>query len=287
MDFPDISPIIYQFPTMDIFGYEFAPALRWYGLMYLLGFVAAWWLGNLRAKRQDLAASNGGWTSEQVSDFLFYCFLGVILGGRIGYVVFYHMDLWLKDFMYLFKIHEGGMSFHGGLIGVALGSLYFAYKTKKSFFEVADFVAPLAPLGLFFGRIGNFINGELWGREASADFFLGIRFPTDDKGLLRHPSQLYEALSEGLLLFIILWIFTSKPRPRKAASGIFLLGYGASRFVVEYFREPDSHLADVSEIITRGQVLCLPMILIGGYLLFSAYKNVSNAKQPNLKGKSA
>ncbi len=258
MDFPEIDPVIFSIGPVS---------LHWYGFMYLLGFIAAWLLGNYRAKQP-----NSGWNTDMVSDMLFYAFLGVIIGGRFGYVVFYHMDLWLKDFWYLFKIYEGGMSFHGGLIGVMVALIYFAKKNKKTFFEVADFVAPLAPLGIMFGRLGNFINGELWGREASEGFFLAMRFPADEKGLLRHPSQLYESFSEGLVLFLILWFYSAKPRPTKAVSGLFLLGYGAFRFVVEYFREPDAHLAAVSQVITRGQVLCLPMIVAGLFLMVMAYK---------------
>lgn len=258
MDFPQIDPIIFKIGPV---------ALHWYGFMYLLGFIAAWVLGNYRAKQP-----NSGWTKDMVADFLFYAFLGVIIGGRFGYVVFYHMDLWAKDFLYLFKIWEGGMSFHGGLIGVFIACWYFARKNKFSLFEVTDFVVPLAPLGIMFGRLGNFINGELWGREASADFFLAMRFPADPEGKLRHPSQLYESFFEGLVLFIIVWFFSSKPRPTRAVSGVFLFGYGFFRFIIEYFREPDAHLADVSEIITRGQVLCLPMIVLGLFLMVSAYK---------------
>ncbi|WP_376707932.1 prolipoprotein diacylglyceryl transferase [Kangiella sp. TOML190] len=258
MDFPQIDPVIFSIGPLS---------LHWYGFMYLLGFITAWLLGNYRAKQ-----ANSGWTKDMVADFLFYAFLGVIIGGRLGYVLFYHMDLWQQDFWYLFKITEGGMSFHGGLLGVLGAVFYFARKNQMRFWQVGDFIAPLAPLGLLFGRLGNFINGELWGREASADFFLGMRFPADSEGLIRHPSQLYEAFFEGLVLFIILWLYSAKPRPTKAVSGVFLLGYGGFRFVIEYFREPDSHLAAVSEIITRGQLLCLPMVALGLYLIISAYK---------------
>lgn len=259
MEYPQIDPVIVKIGPLS---------LNWYGLMYLIGFVAAWYLGNKRADKP-----NSGWTRDQVADFLFYGFVGVIIGGRLGYVLFYHFELWQKDFLYLFKIWEGGMSFHGGLIGVIAGCLFFAKKSKKSFFEVGDFVAPLAPLGLMFGRIGNFINGELWGRQASSDFFLAMRFPTDSKGLLRHPSQLYEAFFEGLILFLLVWFYSSKPRPTKAVSGLFLLGYGTFRFGVEFFREPDAHLGKVISWLTMGQVLCVPMILGGLYLMMSAYRN--------------
>ncbi|MCW9027399.1 MAG: prolipoprotein diacylglyceryl transferase [Kangiella sp.] len=254
-------------PTIDPIIFEIGPiALRWYGLMYLLGFITAWVLGNYRATRP-----NSGWTKDQVADFLFYAFIGVIIGGRIGYVLFYGLEWWKQDFWYLFKIWEGGMSFHGGMLGVAGGAWYFARKSKKSFFEVTDFIIPLVPLGLMFGRIGNFINGELWGREASADFFLGMRFPGDQLGLLRHPSQLYEALFEGLVLFIILWFYSAKPRPRMAVSGLFLLGYGVARFSIEFFREPDAHLGEIISWLTMGQVLSAPMIVAGLILMVMAY----------------
>ncbi|NVK21917.1 MAG: prolipoprotein diacylglyceryl transferase [Kangiellaceae bacterium] len=266
MDFPKIDPIIFEIGPL---------ALRWYGLMYLLGFIAAWVLGNYRATQPFANGQSRGWTKDQVADFLFYAFLGVIIGGRVGYVLFYGMEWWKQDFWYLFKINEGGMSFHGGLLGVIVGVMYFARRSKKNFFEVADFITPLAPLGLLFGRIGNFINGELWGREASPDFFFAMRFPDDRLGLLRHPSQLYEALFEGLILFIILWLYSAKQRPRRAVSGLFLLGYGAFRFAIEFFREPDEHLGKVISWLTMGQVLCVPMILLGAYLLYTAY----NSKQ--------
>ncbi|MRX28089.1 prolipoprotein diacylglyceryl transferase [Kangiella sp. HZ709] len=265
---PKIDPVIFSIDAFELFGFTIGPiALHWYGLMYLLGFIAAWLLGNYRANKP-----NSGWTKDMVADFLFYAFLGVIVGGRFGYVVFYHMDLWLKDFWYLFKIWEGGMSFHGGLIGVAVACWYFARKNKMGFFKITDFIIPLVPLGLLFGRFGNFINGELWGRQASEDFIFGMKFHTDPEQLTRHPSQLYESFFEGLVLFVMVWFYSAKPRPTKAVSGLFLLGYGFFRFMIEYFREPDAHLAAVSEFITRGQVLCLPMIGIGLWLMISAYK---------------
>lgn len=263
MDFPQIDPVIFSIGPIS---------LHWYGFMYLLGFVAAWLLGNYRASQTLPNGGNRGWTKDMVADFLFYAFLGVIVGGRVGYVIFYHMDLWQQDFWYLFKIWEGGMSFHGGLIGVVVACWYFARKNNKTLFQVADFIAPLAPLGIMFGRLGNFINGELWGREASADFALGMRFPNDPLGLIRHPSQLYESFFEGLVLFIIVWFYSAKPRPAKAVSGLFLLGYGSFRFMIEYFREPDSHLAAVSEVITRGQLLSLPLVAVGLFLMIVAYR---------------
>jgi len=261
MDFPIIDPVIVAIGPV---------ALRWYGLMYLLGFLAAWWLGSVRAKR-----SGSGWTSEQLSDFLFYGFLGVVIGGRIGYVFFYQFDLFLDNPFYLIRIWEGGMSFHGGLLGVLVAFFWYGHGHKRTFFDVADFIAPLVPPGLFFGRIGNFINAELWGREAGPDVPWAFRFPTDSEHLLRHPSQLYEALLEGLLLFLVLWLFSRQPKPRMAVSGLFSLGYGGFRFIVEYFREPDAHLGLQALGLSRGQWLCVPLIVLGLGLLVLAYRRAA------------
>ncbi|WMS85752.1 prolipoprotein diacylglyceryl transferase [Pleionea litopenaei] len=272
MEFPYIDPVIFH-----IAG---PVALRWYALAYLVGLGAAWWFGVKRAQRPGSL-----WTSEEISDFVFYGFLGVVIGGRFGYVLFYHFDLFLQNPLYLFKIHEGGMSFHGGMLGVVAAFGYFAWRTKKSFWSLADFIAPLAPIGLGAGRLGNFINGELWGREVGdPDFPLGIRFTCnlekapwytgcDTENLLRHPSQLYEFVLEGVVLFIILFWFSAKPRPRKAVAGLFSLGYGSFRFFVEYFREPDEHLKHMAEWLTMGQVLSAPMILLGIVLLVWAYRD--------------
>ena len=258
MDLPVIDPIIFSIGPV---------ALRWYGLMYLLGFLCAWWLGNYRARQ-----TNSGWTSEQVSDMLFYGFLGVILGGRIGYVLFYQIGQLAHDPLYLLRIWEGGMSFHGGLLGVLVAFWWYGYKQKRGFFGVADFFAPLVAPGLFFGRIGNFINGELWGREAGEGALLAIRFPQDPDGLYRHPSQLYEAALEGLVLFVLVWWFSAKPKPRMAVSGVFALGYGSFRFIVEYFREPDAHLGLGAFALSRGQWLSMPLIVIGILFLLMAYR---------------
>lgn len=258
MDFPIIDPIIFSIGPI---------ALRWYGLMYLLGFATAYWLGTRRSK-----LANSPFTAEQFSDLLFNGFLGVVIGGRVGYVLFYQFDQFLANPLYLIRIWEGGMSFHGGLLGVMVAFAWTARKLKLNYFTVADFVAPLVPPGLFFGRIGNFINAELWGREAGPEVPWAMRFHTDDLHLLRHPSQLYEALLEGLLLFIIIYGFSAKSRPRMAVSGVFALGYGAFRFIVEYFREPDAHLGLQALGLSRGQWLCLPLILLGLALIVIAYR---------------
>jgi len=256
-----------QFPQIDPIIFSIGPiALRWYGLMYLLGFLGAMMLGNARADRP-----NSGWTREQVSDLLFYGFLGVILGGRMGYVLFYHFDYFLADPLYLFKVWEGGMSFHGGLIGVIVALFIFARSTNKKLLELGDFVAPLVPLGLGFGRIGNFINGELWGRVTDVPW--AMVFPGGGP-LARHPSQLYQAALEGFCLFIILYLFSRKPRPLGMASGIFLFGYGVCRFIIEFFRAPDAHLeslvADYS--LSMGQFLTIPMLLVGAFLIYRGIK---------------
>lgn len=264
------------FPTIDPIIFQLGPvALRWYGLMYLIGFIAALFLANRAADR-----SQGLWTREQVSDLLFYGFLGVVLGGRIGYVFFYQFELFLAEPSYLLKIWEGGMSFHGGLLGVITAIAIFAYKTNKPFLAVGDFVAPLVPIGLGMGRIGNFINAELWGRQT--DVAWAFIFPTDAKQVPRHPSQLYEFFLEGLVLFLILYYLTRKPRTLGLASGVFLIGYGAFRMFVELFREPDEHLGFIFSYISMGQILSLPMVIAGVALIVYGAK-----KQQQLTAKEA
>ena len=254
IQFPQIDPIIFQIGPV---------ALRWYGMMYLLGFLGALMLGNARADRP-----NSGWTREQVSDLLFYGFLGVILGGRIGYVLFYHFDYFLANPLYLFKVWEGGMSFHGGLIGVIIALVIFARSVNKKMLELGDFVSPLVPLGLGFGRIGNFINGELWGRVSDVPW--AMVFPGGGP-LARHPSQLYQAALEGFCLFLVLYLFSRKPRPMGMVSGLFLFGYGVSRFIIEFFREPDAHLGLLTFNLSMGQLLTIPMLAIGLFLMINGY----------------
>lgn len=247
---PEISPYIFQ-----IGG--FGPT--WYGLMYVIGFMLGYWLAQHRAKQLP------DWTEEQVSDLLTYAVLGVILGGRIGYVLFYQWETFLANPAYLFKITEGGMSFHGGLLGVIFALWLFARKHHKRWLAVGDFVAPLFPIGLFFGRIGNFINAELWGKVTDVPW--GVVFPTGGP-LARHPSQLYEALLEGLVLFIAVFIYSRKQPPVGRLSGLFLLGYGLSRFVVEFVRVPDEHIGYIAfDWLTKGQLLSLPMVIVGLFLL--------------------
>ncbi|MFM4707877.1 prolipoprotein diacylglyceryl transferase [Aeromonas caviae] len=259
------------FSQIDPVAFSLGPlSVRWYGLMYLFGFAFAMWLAGRRAD-----APNSGWTRNEVSDLLFYGFLGVILGGRIGYVLFYNFDLFLADPTYLFKIWTGGMSFHGGLIGVITAMIWFAHKTQRHFFIVADFVAPLIPFGLGVGRIGNFMNGELWGRVTDVPW--AIIFPEAGPEP-RHPSQLYQFALEGVVLFIILNLFWRKHPPRGAISGMFLLFYGLFRFLVEFVRQPDSQLGLYFNEISMGQILSTPMIVAGGLMVWAAYK------QPRLFG---
>ena len=258
LTYPDISPVAVDFGPVVI---------HWYGLTYLFGFIAVWWLGNLRARRAD-----SGWKPEEVADMLFYGALGVILGGRVGYILFYNFGLFVDDPLMLFRIWQGGMSFHGGMLGVFVAMWLFGRKTGRSFFQVTDFMAPFVPIGLGAGRLGNFINGELWGRPT--DLPWGMVFPFVDQRP-RHPSMLYEALFEGLVLFIILWVYSSKSRPLRAVSGMFMLFYGLFRFSVEFVRQPDAHLGFVAfDWVTMGHVLSAPMILYGIYLLVYAYRPV-------------
>lgn len=253
-------------PDFDPIAISVGPvSIHWYGIMYLLGFAAGWWTGWRRAARPG-----SGFEPQAVSDLLFYIALGVIAGGRLGYMAFYQAGAFLQEPWSVFAIWYGGMSFHGGLIGVIVAVAVYAHRTARHPLAVFDFLAPLIPPGLFFGRIGNFINQELWGRVTDVPW--AVQFHT--AGLTpRHPSQLYEAALEGLLLFAVLLWFSAKPRPRGAVCGLFLLGYGGFRFLVEFYREPDSHLGVVAfDWMTMGQLLCLPMIGLGLYLLARGYK---------------
>ena len=255
--FPEFDPIIFSIGPIS---------LRWYGTMYLLGFIFAVWLCGKRSQRY-------GWNKEQVSDLFFAGFMGVILGGRIGYVLFYNFEYFMQDPLYIFKIWTGGMSFHGGLLGVMAAVLWYGYKNNRSFFAIMDFVAPVVPFGLGAGRLGNFINGELWGRVTDVPW--AMIFPTG--GIMpRHPSQLYEVALEGIALFIVLNLFIRNKRPQGSVSGMFLLFYGLFRFIIEYFREPDEQLGLFAGGISMGQILSTPMILGGIGLIVWAYKRNGN-----------
>lgn len=248
-----------QFPQISPYIFELGPVKpTWYGMMYVVGFGLGYWAARYRARHDPR------WPVALISDLLTYIMIGVIAGGRVGYVLFYGMGNWAKDWLYPLKIWEGGMSFHGGLLGVLIAMFFFARKHGKGYFEVTDFIAPLIPIGLFFGRIGNFINGELWGRVT--DLPWGVVFPTGGP-MPRHPSQLYEALWEGLVLFALLWMYSAKPRAYGRVSGLFLIGYGIFRSAVEFVREPDSHLRYLAfDWLTMGMVLSLPMIVFGLWL---------------------
>ncbi len=261
---PDIDPIALALGPLKI---------HWYGIMYLTGFVAGWWLGVVRARRPG-----SGWKPTEIGDILFYIALGVIIGGRLGYVLFYKPGHYLAHPFEVFAIWDGGMSFHGGLIGVILALVWFARQTQRRFFAVADFIAPLTPIGLGAGRLGNFINQELWG--APTDLPWGMVFRTGGP-LPRHPSQLYELALEGIVLFAVLWLYSRRPRPVGAVSGLFLLCYGLFRFAVELVREPDAHLRYLAfGWVTMGQVLSVPMILLGAWLMWFALRNAGAVSSP-------
>ena len=254
LPFPDISP-----------SFSIGPlTVHWYGVMYAVGFLLAWALGTWRAKRPGST-----WTPDEVSDLILWAALGVVLGGRIGYILFYGMGKVIEDPLSVLRVWEGGMSFHGGLLGVLLACWWFGRKTRRGFWRVTDFIAPLVPLGLFFGRIGNFINGELWGKPTDVPW--AMVFPSADDQP-RHPTMLYEALLEGLVLFLILWFFSARRPPVRAVSGLFLLGYGVFRSAVEFLRIPDDHIGYLAmDWLTMGMILSAPMILAGIVLLWLAY----------------
>ncbi len=268
------------YPIIDPIAVSLGPLkVHWYGLMYLLAFLGGWWLGRLRAARPG-----SGWTVQEVDELLFYIALGVILGGRSGYVLFYAFPAFLSDPLMLFRIWEGGMSFHGGLLGVLVAMWLFGRRFGHSFFEATDFIAPLFPVGLGAGRIGNFINAELWGKPADLPWAMQVpcwRVPELCQGLPMgtefslplHPNQLYEAGLEGLALFLLLWLYSARPRPTMAVSGLFLLGYGLFRFLVELVRVPDAHLGYLAfDWLTMGQILTIPMLVGGLLLLLLAYR---------------
>ena len=268
---------------IDPIAFSLGPVqVHWYGLMYLLAFFSAWALGRSRV----LAGRLPGVDMNGFSDLLFYAMLGVVIGGRVGYMLFYAFDTWLANPLVLFKVWEGGMSFHGGLLGVLAGCLWWVRRQRLHFFDVMDFVAPLVPLGLGFGRLGNYIGGELWGKYTGGGW--GVIFPRAEQSLqglpwdqlqaqyasgalnplARHPSQLYEAFLEGVVMFVVLWLYSAKPRARYAVSGLFALMYGLFRFLVEFVRMPDEGVYVAFGWLTRGQILSLPLILLGLWWLW-------------------
>lgn len=255
-------------PHFDPIAFSIGPlAVHWYGLMYLFGFAAFWLLGRQRARQ-----AWRGMSAQGVEDLLVYGVIGVILGGRLGFCLLYQPEWYLTHLLDIFKVWQGGMSAHGGIVGSILAIAYYARRQKTSFLTVADFVAPLVPLGLMFGRLGNFINGELWGRAADPTLPWAMIFENSGTLVPRHPSQLYEAFLEGALLFTVLWLFSRKPRPAGAVGALFCLGYGLVRFVVEYFREPDSYLGLGLFGLSRGQWLSLPVMALGLVVLLWALR---------------
>jgi phosphatidylglycerol---prolipoprotein diacylglyceryl transferase len=259
-------------PQFDPVAFQIGPiAVRWYGLMYLVGFVLFIVLGKIRARRSMLT----GWHPRDVDDMLFYGVFGVILGGRLGYVLFYKPLYYLVHPLEIFEVWQGGMSFHGGFLGVLIGLAFYARKRGRRWLDVTDFVAPLCPLGLAAGRLGNFINGELVGRVTSGPW--AMVFPQVD-ALPRHASQLYEFALEGVLLFVIVWWYASRHRPMGAVSGLFLLGYGTMRFIAEFAREPDNFLGYLAGGLTMGQWLSLPMIVAGLLMMIWAYRRAGKAE---------
>lgn len=256
LQYPDIDPVAVSLGPVEI---------HWYGIMYLIGFAAAWLLGKKRAARPG-----SGWNDDQISDMIFYGALGVVLGGRVGYMLFYNLGSLIDNPLSLLLIWRGGMSFHGGFLGVLIAAWLYGRKYKKTLVEVMDFVAPLVPIGLAAGRLGNFIGAELYGRVTDVPW--GMVFPTDPEQLVRHPSQLYQAGLEGMTLFVILWFYSAKPRPAFAVSGMFCLGYGLLRSFAEFFRQPDAGFDFVAfNWMTMGQVLSAPMIVFGMAVLYLAY----------------
>ena len=252
-------------PQFDPVALQIGPiAVHWYGLMYLLGFLQYLLLGRLRVAQPQIKGQ--GFVKEDLEDLLFYAVLGVILGGRLGYCLFYLPGHYLSHPLDILKVWQGGMAFHGGFLGVIAAIAWFAKKRQIPFFHVADMIAPLVPFGLAFGRIGNFINGELWGRATDVPW--AMIFPQAGDQLLRHPSQLYEFVGEGVLLGLLLWFYARQPRKMAQTSGVFMLGYGIFRFLAEFTREPDRFLGTLSLGFSMGQWLSLPMILLGAYFIF-------------------
>jgi phosphatidylglycerol:prolipoprotein diacylglycerol transferase len=252
-----------QYPNIDTVAIDLKfIQIHWYGISYLVGFLTAFLFGRIKAKNSKYCSP------QQFEDLLFYAAMGVIIGGRLGYCLFYNLAYAINNPLWIFKIWLGGMSFHGGLLGVLIACWLWCHNNNKSFFSVTDFIAPLVPIGLFCGRIGNFINAELLGRESNLPW--AMIFPNDPHQLARHPSQLYQAIAEGLLLFVILWVYSLKFKPERATSGWFLILYGSGRVITELFRAPDEHIGFLyNNILTMGQLLSIPMIILGIILVAS------------------
>jgi phosphatidylglycerol:prolipoprotein diacylglycerol transferase len=267
LQFPNFNPIAVSVGPFNVFDKTVGPLeVHWYGIMYMLAFLSAWLLALYRSGRPHSPIHK-----VEVENLVTYGAFGVILGGRIGYVIFYNFDRWMSDPLWLFRIWEGGMSFHGGLIGVLIAMYVYSTRIRVPYFALMDFVAPIVPLGLGFGRIGNFIGQELWGRVSDVQWAMVFPKAEDPIGITRHPSQLYQATLEGLVMFVVLFWFSAKPRPRGAVSGLFLVLYSSFRTLVENFREPDIGVPLVFDVITRGQLLSAPMFIFGVWLLGFGY----------------
>jgi phosphatidylglycerol:prolipoprotein diacylglycerol transferase len=253
LTFPEIDPVALSLGPLKV---------RWYGLMYLIGFVGGWWAMRVRVRQLAL-----DWTDDQLSDLLFYAALGVVLGGRVGYVLFYDFGSFLADPLLLLRVWEGGMSFHGGLLGVLLAMWLYGRSSRRGFFALTDLIAPVVPIGLGAGRLGNFINGELWGKATDVPW----AFVVD--GVARHPTQLYELLLEGVVMFAVLMWYGRRPRPLMAISGLFAMLYAAFRSLVELWRLPDAHIGYLDgHWITMGMVLSLPLFAVGAALWHMAHR---------------
>ena len=263
---PQFNPIALQLGPV---------AIHWYGLTYLVAFGLFLWLAALRARQPQYAAR--GWTRRDVEDLLFFGVMGVVIGGRLGYVLFYKPAHYAANPLEIFAVWKGGMAFHGGLLGVLGAMLLFARLSNRPFLEVTDLIAPCVPTGLASGRIGNFINGELWGRAADPSLPWSMVFPQSGTDVARHPSQLYQFALEGILLFVLLWLYARQPRRLGEVSGAFLVGYGVFRFIAEYFREPDSFLGLLALGMSMGQWLCVPMVLAGMALWWWARSRPASA----------
>jgi len=270
-----------QFPNIDPVAISLGPLqIHWYGIAYLIGFLAVYWLGRYRAQKHAWQ----GFNPDEMSDLVFMGTLGVIIGGRLGYVFFYGLDQLQHDWHFIYQVWNGGMSFHGGFGMTILLLWWYARKTGRHFLQVTDFIVPLCALGIGLVRIANFINGELWGRVTDVSW--GMVFPTGGPAA-RHPSQLYEAFAEGFLLFVVIWWFARVPRPLGAASALFALGYAIARFSIEFFRQPDVHMGDGGFLydgwLTMGMVLTIPMMLAAITVLVLSYRGVFKRKGKAVK----